>query len=662
MCGITGILGRVDEANRAAIRRMADALAHRGPDHEGVWVSRADEAGRGCLLAHRRLSILDLSHAADQPMTTGDERRALVFNGEIYNFRELRRSLEGRGESFGSSGDTQVLLRLLAREGPEAVSRLRGMYAFAYWDDSQRRLVLARDPLGIKPIYVCVNPASGENGAGWSVAFASEVRALLASGLLGRPQLRAAAVRSVVWNGFVAGPETIVEGVTRQSPGRLTQYDVHGTVCGDETFWRLPGDAGAGDGQGAGAGGADDGTAFAATLRESVQAHLVSDAPLGVFLSSGVDSSSIAHLAQTATDGPVDTFTLAFEEASMNEAPRARAIAEAIGTRHHEITLTEQQCLDSLPEALRSLDQPTFDGLNAFYVSRAVREAGLKVALAGTGGDELFGGYTTFRHLPPLHRWDALGRRLPRRLRRAAAEALARWLSGPGGAVPPQTRWAKLPAMLDAQGDLLALYQLSYALFRPDFQQQMLDGVEGGEDEATRVLGLSPSFVASLREEIGGRSALSAISALEQRCFLGERLLPDTDAASMAVSLETRLPLVDIEVVTAANRMSERARYHPVGRKAALRRAGLAGLDPALFEQPKRGFVLPYDAWIRRDLGRSMDELMRDPQAAAAVGLDGESVARLWGAFRDGAGGLYWSRIWAIYVLIWWCHHHGVLR
>lgn len=640
---------------------MADAMAHRGPDHEGIWGSRTDESGRGCLLAHRRLSILDLSHAADQPMTTADEHGALVFNGEIYNFRDLRRSLESRGERFDSSGDTQVLLRMLSREGGEAVRRLRGMYAFAYWDQLHRQLVLGRDPLGMKPIYVCVNDASG-NDASWSLAFASEVRALLASGLFGRPRLCPAAVQSVVWNGFVAGPGAIVEGVTRQSPGRLTRYDVHGTVRGDETFWRLPG-APANDANGGAAGEQDDGGAtFAAALRESVQAHLVSDAPLGVFLSSGVDSSSIAHLAQSVSDGPVDTFTLAFEEQAMNEAPRARAIAEAIGTRHHEVSLSEQQCLASLPEALRSLDQPTFDGLNAFYVSRAVREAGLKVALAGTGGDELFGGYTTFRHLPRLHRWSAVARRLPSRWRGAVTEAVARRLSGRGGAVPPQTRWAKLPAMLEAPHDLLALYQLSYALFRPDFQVELLG--EGGAAACAsgRDHGLSPTLAASLREEMSGRCALSAISALEQRCFLGERLLPDTDAVSMAVGLETRLPLVDVEVVAAANRMSARARYHPLGRKAALRRAGLAGLDPSLFEQPKRGFVLPYDAWIRRDLGRRMDELMRDEQAAAAVGLDGRVVARLWRAYREGAPGLYWSRIWAIYVLIWWCHHHGVLR
>ena len=219
-------------------------------------------------------------------------------------------------------------------------------------------------------------------------------------------------------------------------------------------------------------------------------------------------------------------------------------------------------------------------------------------------------------------------------------------------------RWAKLPEMLGRGEDLIGLYQLAYALFLPDFQRELVaepilnDGVVDGLPAAMR---------RQLIDETLGRSPLSAISVLEQRCFLGERLLRDSDAASMAVSLELRLPLVDQRLVETVGRLDDNTRYEPLGRKAVLRRIGLEGLDPALFERPKNGFVLPFDQWVRRALGKAMDATMRDAAAARAVGLNGEAVARLWKAFQDGAPGMYWSRAWAIYVLIRWCHRHGVL-
>jgi asparagine synthase (glutamine-hydrolysing) len=304
------------------------------------------------------------------------------------------------------------------------------------------------------------------------------------------------------------------------------------------------------------------------------------------------------------------------------------------------------------------LDQPTFDGLNSYYISKAVREAGLTVAVAGTGGDELFGGYSSFRYVPTLHRWARRTRWLPRGSKVAAAKLAARAIHPTRGAVAPQTRWAKLPAMARAGDDLTDMYQLAYALFLPDFQRELLDGTA---DATQTRYGLSPALRERLERETHGRSPLSAVSALEQRLFLGERLLRDTDAASMAVSLETRLPLVDQFLVEAVNRLPDAARYSPLGRKQALRTIGLDGLDPALFERPKSGFVLPLDHWIRRRLGAEMDATMRDGRMSRAVGLDGRAVARLWSAYQDGAPGMYWSRVWATYVLIRWCHRHGVL-
>jgi len=645
MCGIAGILGRLDDRNRAALTRMSAALVHRGPDDQGSWESAPDARGHGALLGFRRLAILDLNPTGAQPMVDPVSGHVLVFNGEIFNFQELRQRMLDRGQTFRSTGDAAVMLRAIALEGPAAVATLRGMFAFAVWDPKARTLLLARDPLGIKPLYVA---RSSDPDSGWTLLFASEVRALLASGLLGTPRLDPLASASVVWNGFVVGPGTAVQGIESLLPGQLRIEGVNGTGRA-ETYWRLPA-------PGEGPPVAD--AQLAAALEESVRLHLISDRPLGVFLSGGIDSSSVANLAKKANRGTVHTFTLSFEEEEYNEGHIARAVARAIGTEHQEVPLTEGEFVGQLDRALDSIDQPTFDGLNSFYMSHAVRKAGFTVALVGTGGDELFGGYTTFRDLPALHRASAFLGWLPSGARTAAARrAMALVQRGPA-ALPRQTRWAKLPDMLGRMGDLVSLYQLAYALFLPDFQDELL----GAPSSAMLEDGLPGDVRRRLDGEVKGRSDLQAISVLEQRLFLGERLLRDNDVASMAASIEQRLPLVDQALLATVMRLPDTLRYQPVRRKAALRRAGLAGLDPSLFERPKRGFVLPYDRWIRRGLLSSIDRTLRDEDAVREAGLAPKPVGRLWQAFQDGAPGLYWSRVWALYVLVRWCQHHGVRR
>jgi len=646
MCGIAGILGSLDNQNRAALRRMTDAMGHRGPDATGFWESSEDERGFGCMLGHRRLSILDLSHAGDQPMSFAGQLglSTIVFNGEIYNFKEFRRGLTTRGEAFRSSGDTAVMLRLLAQEGPDAVSRLRGMFAFALWNERERSLMLARDPLGIKPLYVCRNIDPTGN---WSLVFSSELRSLLASGLIEPPRLDRGALASVVWNGFVVGPATAVEGVESLTPGEARVVDSGGRTTRQ---W-------------------DHGPSQVARARQvtehelrevvvqSVRAHLVSDVPVGIFLSSGVDSGAVANLAQRVSSGSVHTFTLCFREPEFNEGVAARDIARAIGTEHHEIYLSEGEFQASLNDAIDALDQPTFDGLNSYFISKAVREAGVKVALVGTGGDELFGGYSSFRAIPAMLAWQARTKFVSVEAKRKIAAVLTRTLARRNGAkMPPQTRWAKLPAMVRAGSDLVALYQLAYALFLPEFYEELLsDGLAGDFPQ-----GLNQEVSVRLEGRIAARTPLSAVSELEQRLFLGERLLRDTDAASMAVSLETRLPLVDVVVRDAVAQLSDHVRYRPLGKKTLLRAIGLDGLDPALFARPKRGFVLPFDQWIRQSLRRDMDQTLRDDRLATSVGLNGEAVRQLWDGFQNGAPGLYWSRVWALYILMRWCRRHGV--
>jgi asparagine synthase (glutamine-hydrolysing) len=646
MCGIAGIIGRLDKPNRAALQRMSDAMIHRGPDASGTWVSAPDARGWGVLLAHRRLSILDLSPAGAQPMVDPVTGHVVVFNGEIYNFSDLRQRLLAEGQEFRSSGDTAVMLRALGLHGSNAVSWLRGMFAFACWDPKQRRLLLARDPLGIKPLYIA---RASDPDAGWSVAFASELRALLASKLIGTPHLDPQAVASSVWNGFLVGPGTAVKGIDLLWPGRLIELDGGGKELRQEDFWPIPDRS---------PDPTIDEDGLAAVLQEGLRLHLASDVPLAVFLSGGVDSSAMANLAQRAAESPIHTFTLAFEEQELSEGPIARRIAAAIGTQHHEALLTEEHFVENLEAALDSLDQPTFDGLNAYYLSRAIRAAGFTVALSGTGGDELFGGYKSYRDLPVLQQWSRRIAWVPCGLQVAAAKLASRLLGRSSESMPPQTRWAKLPEMVRRGEDLLALYQLAYALFLPGFQRELLASgfAEGLAD------GLSAAMRQRISAETRARTPLSAISVMEQRLFLGERLLRDNDVASMASSLEQRVPLVDQVLFESVDRLSDQARYQPLGRKAMLRRIGLRGLDPALFERPKQGFVLPFDRWIRRGLKDAMDQTLRDPQAIAPAGLNAVAVERLWRAFLDGAPGMYWSRVWSVYVFIRWCHRNRVFR
>jgi asparagine synthase (glutamine-hydrolysing) len=642
MCGIAGIVGRISAGNRTALKRMNDAMQHRGPDAAGLWESSQDDSGWGAMLAHRRLSILDLSPAGAQPMLDPASGNVVVLNGEIYNFVELRQLMVAAGEQFQSSGDTAVMLRAMSIYGRAGVRRLRGMFAFAFWDQSARTLLLARDPLGIKPLYLTRNPDSRGD---WSLAFASEVRALLASGLLVSPKLNPSATAAVVWNGFMVSPETAVRGIESIWPGQLRIFGGTGDELHAEQFWSVP--RGRGD-----ASEAD----VASALQESVRLHLASDVPLGVFLSGGVDSASVANLATRVASEQVHTFTLAFEEDEFNEGNCARRIADAIGTHHREIILTESDFIDQLEPALDSLDQPTFDGLNSFYMSHAVRQAGFKVALAGTGGDEMFGGYTSFRDLPQIHSWGRRMNWLPPKVSRGAARIVAELLQPSKHGIAQQTRWAKLPAMVDRSHDLIALYQQAYALFLPEFHAQMLSEATAGK----LTDGLPSAMYSRLHEESRDRSPLAALSVMEQRMFLGERLLRDTDAASMSASIEIRLPLVDSLLLEVVNGLPDKVRFEPLGKKSLLRRIGLVDLDPGLFSRPKTGFVLPYDRWLRLGVGRIMDEVMRDPLAIAPTGLNPMVVERLWQAFLKGHPGIYWSRVWAIFVLIRWCDRHKV--
>jgi asparagine synthase (glutamine-hydrolysing) len=351
----------------------------------------------------------------------------------------------------------------------------------------------------------------------------------------------------------------------------------------------------------------------------------------------------------------VRTYNVSFEESKFDEAPYARRVAEALGTEHHEFRLTQKLFTDGLESALGSLDQPTFDAINTYFVSRIVREAGATVALAGTGGDELFGGYTSFSELPSLRRVSRLGRRVPRRLVTSAVRVKV----GASGGFPPQTRWGKLPDAMATGGRLLELYQVAYGLFTSDFLQEL--AAQNGEAAAVHS-GIPDARAAELRELISSSPDLTGIAALELSCFLGERLLRDTDAASMASSLEVRVPLLDHEFIESLAALDEQTRFSPVRSKRLLKELALGDLDPAIFDRPKSGFVLPLEVWCKQKLGGEVAATLKDAELCRSVGLDPGAVDRIWTAFQAGAPGLYWSRIWALFIVLWWSRTHGAAR
>jgi asparagine synthase (glutamine-hydrolysing) len=663
MCGIAGAVreigtqsqGPLPRSDRitALVHAISDAERHRGPDGSGLWESDGQEV----VFGHRRLAIIDLSAAGAQPMIDGDSRCAVTFNGEIYNFHEIRRDLEALGQTFRTSSDTEVILKAYNHWGIEAVARFRGIFAFALWDPRARCVHLVRDPLGIKPLYWTTlrDSCTGEE----VILFGSEVRALLRSGAVSR-RLSPAAVASYLWHGFVIGPGTIVEGVELLPAGSILTI-ASGAGPNARTlraYWGLPSSARR--------------RTTVEDLRDellrTVKMQLVSDVPLGVFLSGGVDSSAVATLVSDVAPGAVHTFTIGFDVAAYDESRFARQVAGAIASRHTNVILTEQTFLEQLPAAFSAIDQPTFDGINTYFVSRAAREAGMTVALAGTGGDELFGGYPSYVDIPRVLR---AGRRLPftpgeglgGRAFGGAVGLAARIWSGAFwsllGTTPPQTRWGKLADVARAVHDPLGLYQISYALFTGETQAALATGAVRNAQAGQR-FGLPAPVAEDWRRRIQGSELRHAVSVLELSSFVGERLLRDTDAASMAVALEVRVPLLDHVLAETIAGLEPETRFSPPRKKQVLREVALRRLDPAFFDRPKSGFVVPIDTWARQRLQPQMAALFRDAGLVRKTGLRPKAVQTLWRSFVAGRPGLYWSRVWALYVLLSWCRDHDV--
>ena len=643
MCGIAGLMrldGRVTVEDVDAVLRMLDAQRHRGPDDWGLLIP--DSAARGgelrallgqldpahvmtypvessgpaIVLGVRRLAILDRSPRGRMPMGSADRRGWLAYNGETYNYRELRAEL-GPAESFSSGSDTEVLLRAFDTWGEAALARLRGMFGLAYFQTAPApTLLLARDRFGIKPLYWHEDRRR--------VLFASEVAAIVRGGLVPDEASGEAFARFLEW-GSVPSPLTTVKDVRALPPGHILKISSRGARA--ERYWDLGGAVEAAR-RTAPRAAAEAVAETRERLEESVRLHLVSDVPLGVFLSGGIDSSALAALAAKGRSQPLTTLSVAFEERALSEAAYARRMAARVGADHHEVLLRAPEVFADLGAFFGAMDQPTVDGLNTWCIARAAREAGLTVVLSGLGGDEVFWGYDHLRHTAGLGLARAVMAVLPAAVRHGVTGLGP--MAGALLARPGLDRLAALEAPTPP-----GVYHLVRGLFPRAVVRDLLGASEGDLGAA------APALPADAR---GGAGDLrEALTRLEFSHYLGDQLLRDTDVMGMAHSIEARVPYLDHRLVETvlglpASLKLDRARPKPLLLDALGDR-----LPREIWDRPKMGFTFPMAAWMRARAAELERLCLEDKR------LQRPAVEAVWRAFA--AGRSHWSRPWALLVL-----------
>ncbi|MCX6853659.1 MAG: asparagine synthase (glutamine-hydrolyzing) [Verrucomicrobia bacterium] len=585
MCSISGVLSSSGWSDRldSALTSMRKVLHHRGPDDSGQWIDPS--AGVG--LAHTRLSILDLSPAGHQPMATPDGRYQIVFNGEIYNFRELRSDLEQAGALFKSHSDTEVLLHLYACHGAAMVRLLRGMFAFCIWDNAEHCAFLARDPFGIKPLYY-----ADING---QFLFASELQALRHCGLVPNT-VNTEAVMQFLEMGSVPEPMTLLQSVSMLEAGHMLTW--HGGEFTTESYWSL--DFSAVDREPNAAGLAR------AALLDSLHAHFVSDVPVGVFLSGGIDSTALVALARELGMQQLATFSIGVDSATLDESSVARRTAEHFGTSHHELRLTSKVGESAFEAFLKHMDQPSIDGFNSFTVSSFAQSQGMKVVLSGLGGDELFGGYPSFQQVPKLSRFSRSLHRLPG-LSASLGAVAERWA--------PQSRFRRLGGYLRQPPSLLGAWRTYRGVFSRAEAQQIANrllGVTSGNKVGSALDDVSGNLSAYL-EQLPDEA--DAVSVLELQCYMRNQLLRDSDVMSMAHGLELRVPFVDRVLFESLARIPASQRIQ-AGKKLLLE--AIPEIPEWVANQPKRGFTFPFEQWLEASWGTAFREVTRSlPNANA---------------------------------------------
>ena len=627
---------------------MTRAIQHRGPDEEGFLTG--DPRAPGLALGMRRLSIIDLA-GGQQPVWNETRDVAVIYNGELYNYRGLRERLALLGHRFLTQSDTEILVHAWEEWGEECLTEFRGMFAFALLDLRGRfatapLLFLARDPLGIKPLYYT------QTAAGF--AFASEVRALLASGIVPK-QVSKDALTSYLLFGSASEPVSLVEGVFSLPPGHrmLLYVPERRRVPRARPWWDAETSPAMRDAR-----KPKDMESAAKRLRplleDAVRAHLIADVPVGLFLSGGLDSGAIAALAVRAQAG-IRSFTLSFPGTAYDEAPLARKVAARCGTQHTEVPLDGQAILARIDEAVAALDQPSMDGTNTYFVSWAAREVGLKVALSGLGGDELFAGYLSFANTALLRRLMSLAWFVPRPLRRVIQPLMVSLLEM---RMTPDAAGKALAAWTDPD-TLPHPYFYARALFPPSQLERLMESRYRSSAVGADGITLDPTWLGWLARTASEARKLEPVAAtawLELRCYMASTLLRDTDSVSMARSLEVRVPLLDTPLVEFVSSLPDKARHRRGAQKALLVEA-LSGLLPEeILGQQKRTFTLPWEDWLRGPLRPRLEASFRDIAPSLAPHLHAQGIPSVWAAFLEGRTS--WSRPWALYVLNEWCRQH----
>ena len=632
MCGINGIVGINDKSiAKQKIIAMNDRMRHRGPDDEGIFVSGKIAFG------HRRLSIIDISAAGHQPMQSPDGRYQIVYNGEIYNFNELKfelqRVVSGSDQQsfpFQTNTDTEVVIAAYARWGADCVNHFNGMFAFAIWDDQHKELFIARDRLGIKPLYYCFT-----NGV---FAFSSEVRSLLASDLIPK-KLDEDSLIDYLRYQTVHAPDTIVKGVKMLMPGHIIEMKKEQLKI--KKYWGLTSNISK----------ASEGKSYTEVckdvnqlLTKSVERRLIADVPFGAFLSGGIDSSAIVGMMSKVSTEKVKTFSVTFDESEFSEAKYAQFIAKKFNTDHHEIKLKPSDFIEQLPHALKAMDHPSGDGPNTFVVSKATKEAGITMALSGLGGDELFAGYNVFKRSLELNKkaWLNL---MPTFLRGAGASILLK---------------AKPSVASEKIAELLKQNKINFNSFYPITRQVLMD------QQILKIVNraiLPVNEVSQIISEIGlndkptNKQPLTTTSIAEISTYMQNVLLRDTDQMSMAHALEVRVPFLDPVLVEYVLGIPDNYKSTASPKKLLVDALGDL-LPPEIVNRPKMGFTFPWKNWMKNELKSFCEQKI--VSLSKRIFFNEQGVIGLWKAFLNDDPRVTWARIWILVVLENWMQENGI--
>jgi asparagine synthase (glutamine-hydrolysing) len=625
MCGIYGVMdfnrAEAPSSLSALLARMGSVIEHRGPDDQGSHI------GRGVGLGMRRLGIIDLS-GGHQPMCNEDKTVWLVLNGEIYNFQELRRRLEKQGHIFQTNSDTEVIVHLYEQEGLEAFKHLRGMYAIAIWDSKHERLVLARDRIGEKPLYICRQPGR--------LLFASEMKSILqVKGVSRRVNL--AALEEYLALGYVPAPLTLIEGIDKLEPGHCLVVEA-GRVQ-DMEYWDVP------------LGPTEKLSEqewierIQAKLLEAVKLELVSDVPLGAFLSGGIDSSTIVAAMSRLTGRPVKTYSIGYDgpHSYYNELPFAKVVADAFHTEHHEIVVRPAMA-ELLPKLVWHLDEPVADSacLTTYLVSKLARES-VTVILSGVGGDELFGGYRRYLG-DSLMRWYRL---IPGPLRRLSLALLNRAPQDRHSKWKDYARYAAAFAKT-ADQETTTRYMSYVTLLSPEAQQELFRA------DSLRASGITPGDALRKYFERGKTAdALNRVIYVDLKTSLPDDLLALTDRMSMAASIECRAPLVDFELIEMTSRMKSSLKVRNLTMKYMLKKAVAPWLPPEVVNRKKRGFGAPVGSWLRHELQPLVDDLLSKKQVERRGLFRWEAIDKILTEHRNQERD-HTDRLFALIVLEMW--------